>query len=292
MPRLAVIGSLNRDTILRVPHQPQPGETVAASGRSEVSGGKGANQAVAAARLGADTLLIGCVGDDPAGEAILTDLAEVDRLTLAVDRLSDTPTGSALITVSDDGENSIVVHAGANAAVDAACVARHRSVTDADFTLMQLETPVEAIAAAADAGARLVLDPAPAIPIAEALLRRVSILSPNQSEAAVLVGGAEAEVQAAELHRRYGCHVAMKRGAEGAFWLDQNGPVASPALPVEVVDTTAAGDTFTAALAVALAEGHSPQDALWFACVAGSLATTRAGAIPSIPTRAEVDARL
>ena len=297
---LVVVGSLNRDVVLQVPHLPLPGETLAAGSVEEISGGKGANQAVAAARLQHDVHLIGCVGDDAAGRWLREEVVAADvRDQLAT---SSEPTGTAYICVaagdSSGGENHIVLHAGANAALTPEHIAAHESlISQADGLLVQLEVPLptvrEALAIARRHRVRTILDPAPAVPLDDELLGLVDIVSPNQSEAAVLVGDVAPSEQIDRLQSRHGCAVVLKRGHEGAVWSQPgHGPLEQAALPVDVVDTTAAGDAFTAALAVALAEGRSPSEALRWACATGSLAVTKAGAQPSLPTRDAVEAAL
>jgi ribokinase len=272
-PRLCVVGSVNLDLVARVERLPRPGETVTDATFERVPGGKGANQAVAAARLGADVTFVGCVGDD--GFAVEA-LRGLEAAGIALDSLKRTSgtTGVALITVDAEGENEIVVAPGANAELRAEDV----RLPDCDGVLCQLEIPIEAVEAAARAAPWLCVNAAPAKPLPASVLDRCSLLVVNRYELEQLGGNPP-------------CRVALTLGAEGAVLLEDGEEVARAAPPpVEAVDGTAAGDAFTAALAVGLLEGREPADALRRACAAGALAASRAGAQPSLPTTAEVEA--
>jgi ribokinase len=274
VPRIAVVGSVNIDLVARVPHLPGPGETVAATALHRVPGGKGANQALAARRLGAQVDLVAAIGDDPVAEEALRLLRAggvgLDRLR----RVAGAPTGHALITVDDAGETTIVVAAGANAAlaVDAA------DLRGSDAVLTVLEVPDEAVGAAArNAPGFVVLTAAPARAIAPDVLRRVDLVVVNRTEHAALDG-----LDAAGA-------VAVTHGRDGAVLRRGGREVARAAAPaVTVVDGTAAGDAFTAALTMALLAGEPDAAALRRACAAGALAVTRSGAQPSLPTAAEL----
>ncbi len=294
-PRLVVAGSVNLDLVVRTARFPAPGETLTGAGFATYGGGKGANQAVAAARLGARVAFVGAVGDDPFGAELRAGLAreglELDGL--AVD--AALPSGVAVITVRRDGENQIVVAPGANAALDAAAVAAR--LPGADALLLQLEVPLTAVIAAAraarEAGVRTVLNAAPARDLPGELLAGLDVLVVNRVEAAQLAGGdAEPAALAERLLARGVRAVVLTLGADGAMWRDADGLLVQRVEPVEVVDTTGAGDAFCGALATRLAEGASAGEALRFACAAGALACAGAGAQPALPRRAEVDARL
>ncbi|GAA0932775.1 ribokinase [Pseudonocardia zijingensis] len=278
MPRIAVVGSVNLDLVARVPRLPDPGETLAASGLRRVPGGKGANQALAARRLGADVTMVAAVGADAAADEALALLAadgvRLDRLR----REPGEPTGHALITVDDAGETTIVVIAGAN---DTLAV-NPDDVRDADAVLTVLEIPDAAVADTVRlATGMVVLNAAPARPLAPELIRDVDLVVVNSAEYAAIDG-----LDAAGA-------VAVTHGAEGAVLRRGGREVARTAPPpVTVVDGTAAGDCFTAALTVALLEGATDAEALRRACAAGALAVTRAGAQPSLPTAAELEAVL
>ena len=286
-PRITVIGSVNLDFVARGPRLPAPGETVTGAVLARHPGGKGANQALAARRLGAEVRLVARVGRDAmADEALALLRAEGVDLTACVAD-PEAPTGVALIAVDDGGENQIVVAPGANAALGATDVpASGGRATDAagrdDALVAQLEVPVETVRAAALGHAGFVcLNLAPALAVPADLLARADLIVVNETEAAHY--GAALAPTARTL-------VAVTLGARGAE-LRRGGQRIATARPpeVEVIDTTGAGDCFVAALVVALLEGRSHDAALRFACAAGALATTRAGAQPSLPRRAAVD---
>jgi ribokinase len=268
-PRLTVVGSVNLDLVARADRLPRPGETVSDARLSRVPGGKGANQAVAAARLGADVAMVGCVGRDELAEEALAGLREagVEERWLAV----EAPTGVALITVDTAGETTIVVAPGANAELRPDDLA----LDGAEAVLCQQEIPAETVARAAGLAPRFFLNAAPARDRApEAELTIVNRL----------------ELDA--LGERHGL-VCLTLGAEGAVLLEDGEEVARAAPPpVDPVDGTAAGDAFTACLVVSLLEGRSREEALRRACAAGALAASRFGAQPSLPTAEEVDALL
>lgn len=274
MVRIVVVGSVNLDLVARVPRLPAAGETVPAGSLRRVPGGKGANQALAAARLGAEVTLVAAVGADTAAAEAL-ELVRVGGVGLdGVRTAADLPTGHALVTVDDSGETTIVVAAGANAAVsvDAADVA------GADALLTVLEIPDDAVTAAvAHATGFVVLTAAPPRPLPFSVLSRVDLVVVNRAEYAALDG-----LDAARA-------VAVTSGAAGAVLRRGGRQVARAASPqVTAVDGTAAGDAFTAALTMALLDGTPDGAALSFACAAGAVAATRAGAQPSLPTLDEV----
>ena len=273
-PRIAVVGSINLDLVARVIRLPRPGETLTDAELSRVPGGKGANQAVAAARLGADVRFIGAVGDDEFGELALAELrnAGVDLTGLQV---VPNPTGIALILVDDDGENQIVVVPGANHELDRTRV----DVGDAQALICQLEIeddPIEAAAAQLDGF--FCLNAAPARSVSDAILQRADLVVTNSYELDALGSSP------------LGALFAVTLGPEGALLLDDGQEVARAAPPaVEPVDGTGAGDAFTAALVVSLLEGRDREEALCRACAAGALAASRPGAQPSLPTAVEID---
>ena len=298
MARIAVVGSLNMDLVVRTPRFARPGETLTGQQFGTAPGGKGANQAVSAQRAGAQVVMIGAVGADTFGEVLLKGLADEGIDVRHVTVTAHTPSGVALITVDDAGENTIIVVAGANATVTAHDVHRARpAVADADVLLLQLEVPLDVVEAAArlarDAGVRVILNAAPARPLSPTLLSLADYLVVNETE--VLEVGqlpGMAPEQAARALQSRGAHgVVVTLGAAGALLVEGCGEVTTlDAHRVDVVDTTAAGDAFVGAFAVALAEGATATDALRLATAAGALAVTRAGAQPSLPTRAAVDA--
>jgi len=281
---IGVVGSINLDLVASGAALPTAGETVTGARFAQHPGGKGANQALAARRLGAEVKMVGCVGDDGLAESALA-LLRQDGVDV-VDVMSEigTSTGVALIAVSPEGENQITVASGANANVSASDVA---GLPNCDVILCQLEVPVPAIIAAADRAAEtsalLAINLAPAIEVPDSVLDRADLLIVNEIEAA-FYGDA--------LHHDGGL-VAVTLGGKGAVLFKQGREIARvPAFNVSAVDTTGAGDTFCGALAVALAEGQPPEQALRFASAAGALAVTRPGAQPSLPWRAQVDALL
>lgn len=278
-PAITVIGSINLDLVAIAPRLPSPGETITGGKLHRYAGGKGANQALAARRLGASVSLIGATGaDDMADEAIA--LLRAGGVDLAgVQSINGETTGVALITVSAAGENQIVVCPGANARLRADDLPQ--SLT---HIMGVLEVPVPVLLAAARAATGFVaLNLAPALPVPEALIAEADLITVNETEAAFY--GDQLDKSAAL--------IAVSLGAEGAL-IRQKGRELARATPpkVTVVDTVSAGDTFTAALTVALIEGQTVSDALRFAVTAGALACTKRGAQPSLPMRAEVEARL
>lgn len=300
--KLVVLGSINADHILNIKQFPQPGETVIGQQYKVAFGGKGANQAVAAGRSGADIAFIACVGADDMGERIRQQLAS-DRIdTQPIEAIADTTTGVALIFVNAEGENVIGIDAGANAAVTPDYLNRYRQkIIDADALLMQLESPLETVIAAAKLAkqhqTQVILNPAPACELPDELLAMIDMITPNETEAQRLTGvavnnDADAERAANILHAKgIGC-VIITLGSRGV-WLSENGKgKLVPGFKVKAVDTIAAGDTFNGALVTALLEGKVMSDAVRFAHAAAAIAVTRPGAQPSVPWREEIDAFL
>ena len=304
MNTIAVLGSANMDLVVRQSRLPRAGETIFGADFSTVPGGKGLNQAVAAARLGARVNFLGAVGADAYGSELRAlMLAEGIRSTgLAT---ADAPTGTAHISVVDNGENSIVVVSGANATVTTLCAAQRAAIADSAFLVMQCELPVsvlvEGIAAARTAGVFTVLTPAPVVPLPPGFLASVDLVVPNQIEAAELTGEND-PVRAAEVLSSGRTWAIVTLGAEGSIVAyDGEALGLAPARPVTAVDTTAAGDTFVGALVARLAAGYvrgtavTPDDMIEgvrFATVASSVSVTRAGATTSMPTLEEVSAIL
>jgi ribokinase len=284
---IALVGSINLDIVVGVDRHPAPGETVLGDDRQELPGGKGANQAVAAARLGTDVAFVGRVGDDHAGRRLRDGLAAegVDVTHVRVD--ADAPTGVALIAVDRAGENTIVVSSGANARVSAADVEEARDVlANAAVTLVQHEVPEDAVAAAiAAAGGTVVLNPAPARPI----VAPVDVLVPNRGELEALVGRAGDPV---ELARSLDAAraVVVTLGSEGAAVIEGSRVERIPAPRVDAVDTTGAGDAFCGALAQALDAGADLVEAARWAVRAAAASVTRPGAQGGLPRRADLGA--
>lgn len=294
---IVVVGSLNMDLVVRAPRHPRPGETLLGRGFGTFPGGKGANQAVAAARLGGTVRMVGRVGADGFGETMRQTLAQagVDTTFVAADPAA--PTGVALITVDDAGQNTIVVASGANAALTPDDVTAAAAAFDgAAVLLLQLESPLPVVAAAIrlarSRGVCVVLNPAPAQPLDRAILAGVDYAIPNQSELGLLTGRdslADPAAAAAALRELGADSVIVTLGEMGVLVSTGDEVTTVPAYPVAVVDTTAAGDAFVGAFGVALAEGRGVTEAAAFGNAAGALAVTRAGAQPSLPRRAEVE---
>lgn len=263
----------------------------------QADGGKGANQAVAAARLGADVTFVGCVGTDELGDHTVAGLREEGIDVRFVRGDPEAASGVALIVVDGRGENAIAVAPGANARLSAEDVdAARDAIESADALLLQLETPLETVERAASiaaaAGVLVILNPAPARPLPDSLLAQVDVITPNEGEAEVLSGESGAGAAAAAVRDRGVGAVVVTQGARGAMLAASDGMSTIPAFPIDAVDTTAAGDAFNGALAVGLAEGLTLENAARFGCAAGALAATEAGARPSLPTRARVHALL
>ena len=300
-PSILVIGSINADLVARVDRLPKPGETILAEHVASVSGGKGANQAVAAARLGASVRMLGRVGDDVFGRQLISGLLDAGICTEYVATLPHVSSGVAMIQVDAQGENVITVASGANALLTPNDVfAAEELFESADMLMVQPEIPIDTVVAAVEMAERhgvpVILDPAPAprtpLPLP---LAKLCVLTPNQSEAAAISGMnvddlASAKSAAAELLQRGAPCVVLKLGRTGALLATSPEAMQHIGAPeVEAVDTTAAGDAFTAAMAVELASGAPLEDAVRFACAAGAVAVTKLGAQPAMPTRAAVD---
>lgn len=300
--RLTVLGSINVDHIMNIAQFPAPGETVIGKQYQTAFGGKGANQAVACGRSGADITFIACVGDDAIGAEILAQLQR-DRIhTAAVSVVPEAATGVAMIFVNEDGENVIGINAGANAALTPAHFAPYKGLVEqSDALLMQLESPLETVIAAAQAAknhqTRVILNPAPARELPDSLLKLVDVITPNETEAEKLTGisvsdetGAARAAQV--LHDKGIGQVLITLGSRGV-WLSVNGEGRRiPGFKVNAVDTIAAGDTFNGAYVTALLEGKPADEAVRFAHAAAAIAVTRRGAQPSVPWRREIDAFL
>ncbi|MRS21983.1 ribokinase [Enterobacteriaceae bacterium RIT692] len=300
--KLAVLGSINADHILNLAHFPRPGETVIGKQYQIAFGGKGANQAVAAGRAGADIAFIACVGADDIGERIRQQLQQ-DRIdTAPVETVADESTGVAMIFVNGEGENNIGIYSGANAALTPARVAQHQQViADADALLMQLESPLESVLAAAKIAraqqTQVILNPAPATALSDELLALIDIITPNETEAEILTGIAvksdeDAARAAAALHAKGIDTVLITLGRRGVWLSEQGNGVRIPGFSVQAIDTIAAGDTFNGAFITARLEGVPMHDAVRFAHAAAAIAVTRPGAQPSVPWRTEIDAFL
>lgn len=298
-PHIVVVGSSNTDMVIRLARIPRPGETMLGGEFITAAGGKGANQAVSAARAGGKVTFIARVGQDVFGDEAI---AGFKRDGINVERIARDPrrpSGVALIFVAKNGENSIAVAGGANRALSPATVKREKAaIANAATLLMQLETPLETIYEAAKVAARarvrVILNPAPACRLPRELLKLVSILTPNETEAEVLTGirvsdAASAERAAVRLQKQGVETVIVTLGARGAFVASSGLKHLVPGAKVKAVDCTAAGDVFNGALAVAITEGKPILDAVRFANAAAAISVTRLGAQPSAPRRPEIE---
>jgi ribokinase len=296
---LVVLGSINADHILNLETFPTPGETVTGNQYQVAFGGKGANQAVAAGRSGANIAFIACTGDDDTGERVRKQLASDNIDVSPVSVVEGESTGVALIFVNAEGENVIGIHAGANAALTTERVEAQRAIIGrAEALLMQLESPVESVLAAAriahENHTTVVLNPAPARVLSDELLALVDIITPNETEAEKLTGirvenDDDAARAARALHDKGIGTVIITLGSRGV-WASVNGEGRRvPGFKVKAIDTIAAGDTFNGALVTALLEGRAMDEAIRFAHAAAAIAVTRKGAQPSVPWRKEID---
>ncbi|HLK30017.1 MAG TPA: ribokinase [Puia sp.] len=296
---IVIIGSSNTDMVVKSPHLPAPGETILGGTFFMNAGGKGANQAVAAARLGGEISFIAKVGSDIFGKEAIQLFKKEGINVSTVLKDKNQPSGVALITVDDKGENCIAVASGANACLMPADIKKFKSkIEAASILLMQLETPIETIAYAISIAVKkkvkVVLNPAPACALPDELLKILFIITPNEKEAEMLTGIPVNDILSAQhaaiaLHKKGVEIVIITLGAKGALLLHENKFSIIDAPKAEAVDTTAAGDVFNGALAVALAENQSIIDALKFACRAAAISVTRLGAQASAPYRSEIE---
>jgi len=288
--------------VITLPRLPQAGETLLGEGFVMAAGGKGANQAVAAARLGAEVLLVACLGQDVFGDAAVAGYEREGIATKYIVRTNKAPSGVALIFVDSHGQNMIAVAPGANGFLSPEDIDQAgEAILASQAVVLQLEIPLPTVARAIHIARSgqipVILNPAPARPVPDDLLTDVSVLTPNEHEAAILTGqdvrtldGAYAAARL--LHQRGVGTVVLTLGERGALLTTHDGQELVPAFPVHAIDATAAGDAFTAALACAIARGIGIREAVRFANAAGALATTRVGAQPSLPTLAEVESFL
>lgn len=294
MKKIAVIGSVNMDMVATADRIPLKGETISANGAAYIPGGKGANQAVAAARLGGDVTMYGCVGEDAFGPQLLENLRENGVKTERMEILPGVTSGLAMIVVAER-DNAITVIPGANAFVTAAYIDSHwNKITEADVVLLQNEIPMEAVRYAAkrlrEAGKTVIYNPAPAVRIEKSLLSDVTYLTPNEHEARIVLGDRDTPLN--ELIIKQGGKLIVTLGSRGAAGCWKGTLVTMPAQPAAVVDTTGAGDTFNGAFAYALSEQYPLDKALSFANAAAGLSTERLGAQTGMPTLEQVLAKL
>lgn len=299
MKKLIVLGSINADHVVYTKRFPQPGETIFGNKYQIAYGGKGANQAVAAARLGANVDFIGCIGDDSIGHEMKKAFEEDKINTQHIFKIPQEMTGVAMIQVTDDAENNIIICAGANDSLTPEKVANCKSTIEkATFLLMQLETPVETVLEASNiaynAGVKVILNPAPAAGLPDELLKNLYMITPNETEAELLTGikvndEESASKAAKEFHQKGIKSVLITLGSKGVYVSTPEIQKIIKGFKVEAKDTTAAGDTFNAGLLTALMENKPLEEAVMFAHAAAALAVTKVGAQSSIPYREEVN---
>jgi ribokinase len=298
-PKVVIVGSSNTDLVIQSPRFPKPGESVIGGVFAQFQGGKGANQAVAAARAGAQVTFIGRVGQDDFGRIALERLQAENINTDHVENDEQLASGVALIIVDASGENEIVVAAGANMALSPEQINHAVDIiAAADVVVTQLEIPLESVLHLAELtkklGKTLILNPAPASPVPETLLPLIDVITPNMGELEVISGIVieslnDVERAAQDFLRKGVTMVVVTQGKQGCLTFTLDNQWITPALPIEPVDTVGAGDCFTGTLAVALARGLTPVDAIRYASIAAGISVTRLGAQPSMPYRHEVD---
>lgn len=299
MKKILVIGSLNMDTVIETPYMPQSGETLAGKSITLVPGGKGANQAYTVGKLGGDVSMIGAVADDSIGTALKANLESVGVNTSGISTLPGATTGQAFITVDDTGANSIILIAGTNGLVSREMIDQHRNLIQAcDIVMMQLEIDWNVVAYAKDLavsmGKTVIIDPAPALPgLPDSFWQGVDYIKPNETELEILTGRplscqADLEAAAGEMFSKGVRNVMVSLGGDGCLLMNREGMHFYPAKKVHAVDTTAAGDCFMGAFALALSRGADVAEAITYGQKASAIAVTRKGAQSSIPNPEEI----
>lgn len=298
MKKILVIGSLNMDTVIETPRIPVPGETIMGSSVKLVPGGKGANQVYTIGKLGGDVSMIGAVGEDGFGDMLIENLKSVNVDVSGIERIPGGTTGQAFIPVDENGENSIIVIGGTNGQVDEALLKRHEELMDAcDIVVMQQEIPLVTVMTAKEMAVKkgkiIIVDPAPAAAMPDEFWKDIDYIKPNETELGILTGRelhVEEEYKAAakEMLKKGVKHLLVSLGSKGCLFMTGEEEEFLPAVKVKAVDTTAAGDCFTGAFAVALSRGKTEREAIEFAQKASAIAVTRKGAQTSVPSLAEV----
>lgn len=301
MKKILVVGSLNMDSVVETPSMPKAGETISGRSVTLIPGGKGANQAYAAGKLGGNVGMIGAVGADSFGEALKSNLEKVHVDTTGVEIMEGETTGQAFITVDDNGENSIIIIAGTNGLVSKELIERNRRlVEESDIVVMQFEIPLDVVEYVKDLavslGKQVILDPAPAVPgLPDSFWKGIDYIKPNETELAILTGrerktDAELAEGAREMIAKGVKRVIVTLGSEGCMYVTADTEKHFPAKKVKAVDTTAAGDSFTAGFALALSMDRSVEEAICLGQKVSAIAVTRKGAQTSVPAMEEIEA--
>ncbi len=291
MKKIVVVGSINMDVVIRVPHIPTIGETVLAKGQQLYGGGKGANQAIAASRLGGNVYMVGRLGDDAYGKKLYNELVNNNVKAKAVEYDTNFPTGTAYIYVSDKGDNTIVVNQGANGKLDIEQIKRYEFILqDADYCVLQMEIPINTIEYVIDyckkKKIKVILNPAPAHLLSDETLEGIYMILPNETELAILCNNSGTiEDMAKSLHKKGIENVIVTLGGNGSLLVNEKATKHFPAMSFPVVDTTAAGDAFVGAVTVGLSEGMDLEKAIKFATCAAGITVSREGAQASLPDR-------
>lgn len=292
--KIVVVGSTNMDYVLKTNELPKLGETLSAMSFNTVFGGKGANQAVAAARLGAEVTMIAAVGDDSIGEQLKDNLAK-ECINVEGVNVVEGPSGVAMITVADNGDNTIVVYPGANGKIDEKWLeANEALIMSADCILVQLEIPInvvmKAVKIASDNNVKVIFNPAPAKEFPNDIFKYVDIITPNETELKKISGKEDIKEGAMELIERGANSVVVTLGEQGSMYIDKDNTISAGSFTVKSIDSTAAGDAFNAALGIKLIESDDIEDGLKYSNAVGALVTTKLGAQTSLPFKNEVEA--
>lgn len=291
--KIVVVGSTNMDYVLKTNELPKLGETLSAMSFNTVFGGKGANQAVAAARLGAEVTMIAAVGDDSIGEQLKDNLAK-ESINVEGVNVVEGPSGVAMITVADNGDNTIVVYPGANGKIDEKWLeANEALIMSADCILVQLEIPInvvmKAVKIASDNNVKVIFNPAPAKEFPNDIFKYVDIITPNETELKKISGKEDIKEGAMELIERGANSVVVTLGEQGSMYIDKDNTISAGSFTVKSIDSTAAGDAFNAALGIKLIESDDIEDGLKYSNAVGALVTTKLGAQTSLPFKNEVE---